>query len=79
MTCSQRHRKVSDAVRTWQQSGQNRRVRGVGDGTGSKGLLKAKAVLCQTVEGRRLDVLVAVAAHVVGTKCVNRHQKNVRG
>src|SRR6266550_4150640 len=61
MTCSQRYRKINDAVRT-----------------GRKGLLKAKAALCQAVERRSLNVLAAIAAHVVGTKCVNRHQKNVR-
>src|ERR1700674_1490766 len=79
MSGGQRYRKIGHAVRTWQQSCQDSRVRGVGDRTGSEGLRKAKALFCQAVQGRRLDALIAVAAHMVGAKGIDGYQENVSG
>jgi hypothetical protein len=39
---------------------------------------EANAVLCQTIQGRRLNAFVAVAMDVVGAEGVDGDQKNVR-
>src|SRR6202035_5183035 len=69
---------VCDALRTRQESSQDGGMRSICYGAGGKRLRKTNSVFCQAVEGRSLNVLVAVTMHVVGTKRVDGDQKYIR-
>ena len=52
-------------------------MRSVGDRAGSERVGEANAIFRQSVERRRLNVLVAITVNVVGAKGVNGDQENV--
>ncbi len=77
MGCYQRDRKIGDAVRTGQQSGEDAGMRSIGDGAGGECPCEANTVLGQAIEGRCLNGLIAVAVDVVGAEGIDGDQKHV--
>ena len=73
----ERDAEIGDAVHAGQQAGEDGGVRSVGDGTVRKGLGKPDAVSGDGVDGGSLDVLVSVAAEVVGAECVDGDEEDV--
>src|SRR5262249_453740 len=73
----QRHRKVSDTVRTGHQARENAGMECVGDRAGCERLLESHAVSRKTIQGRCAYLLVAVALKVVGPDRVEGDEKNI--
>ena len=65
-----------DAVMNWQESAQDRRMGGQGQGNGSEGVLEEQPPLGQRVQVRRARVLRPVSADVVGAQGVDRDQED---
>src|SRR5271155_4035048 len=71
----QRHAKIGHSVCAWQQPRENAGVRSICDRARGERMLEADAISCQSVQGGRLDPLIAVAVHVVGSQGVDRYNK----
>ena len=59
-------------------SRQHGRVRRQGHGNDREGTLKARSIRSQAVDVRRLDLLVSVAADMIGAQRVNRDQDHIQ-
>ena len=78
MSWCERYAEIANAVRAWQQPGQNAGMRTVCNGTGCECLGKTDALLCEEIQGGSLDSVVSVAVNVVGTERVDRNEEDVR-
>src|ERR1700684_1577806 len=72
MRGAKRHREIGDTMRAGQQSGENAGVGCVGDRTGRKRLSEADSVFRQSVECRRLHLVVSIAVNVIRAKSIDR-------
>jgi hypothetical protein len=62
---------------TWQQSGQNAGVRAIRDGAWGECLRETNTLLCEQVQGGRLDTVVTITVHMVGAESINSDEEDV--
>src|ERR1700730_3175004 len=73
----ERDGKIGDAVHARQEAGQNRNVRSVRDRAMSERLREANTIGGDGVEGGGFDLLVPVAAKMIGAQRINRNEVHV--
>ena len=78
MHSRERRCEIGDAMRTRQQTGEDRSVGSVRDWAGRERLREANAIFRQSVQSRGLNTLVTIAMDMIGTKRIDGHQVNVR-
>src|SRR6266571_7615817 len=78
MHSRERHCEIGDAMRTRQQTGEDRSMGSVRDWAGRECLRETNAIFRQPVQSPSLNVLVTVAMDMIGTKRVNRNQIDIR-
>src|SRR3977135_4431580 len=79
MTRRQRHAKVANAVGARQKPSQNAGVRAICNRAGRKGLRETDSFFRDRIESRSLNLVVAVAVHVVSAQSVNCNEKDIWG
>src|SRR6266481_600014 len=77
MTRRQRHAEVADAVGARQKPSQNAGVRAICDRAGSERLRETNSFFRDRIERRSLNLVVAVAVHVVSAQSVNCDEKDI--
>src|SRR5260370_5952751 len=73
----ERDAKIGDAVYAGQQAGQDCNVRSVRDRAMSERLREANTISGERVECRSLNLLVSVAANMIGSQRINRNEVHV--
>src|SRR6266446_10244896 len=73
----ERDAKIGDAVHAGQEAGQNRNVRSVRDWAMSERLREAGTVGGECVQCGGFDLLVSVAANMIGAQRINRNEVHV--
>src|SRR6267154_1413667 len=77
MNCLQRDAEVADAVRTRQKPSQNAGVRAICNRAGRERLRETDSFFCDRVERGSLNLVIAVAVHVVSAQRVNCDEKDI--
>src|ERR1035438_4953382 len=66
-------------MRAGQQPGENAGVGCVGNWTWRKSITETNSFFRQSIERRRLHLVVSIAVNVIRSKSINRDEKNVGG
>src|SRR6267378_4965297 len=77
MNWRQRHAEVADSVGARQKPRQNAGVRAVCNRTGRERLRETDSFFCDRIERGSLNLVVAVAVHVVSAQSVNCNEKDI--